>query len=183
MHTFIYSFYAYSFYMSGVLRWMYVESEHGSYTAGVSLAIIFNFIFGLLQLGKAVSMFKSISETEVAGQIAIEVIDRVPKVLPDEPGKKKLKCKVSDLQGRIEFKKVSFTYSGSKEKKGISHFTTVFEAGKTTALVGPSGSGKSTVLKLIERFYDADDGQILIDGRDIKDLHVESFRKMVGYVS
>jgi ATP-binding cassette subfamily B (MDR/TAP) protein 1 len=54
--------------------------------------------------------------------------------------------------------------------------------GKTTAIVGPSGSGKSTVVQLIERFYDPNSGQVLIDGEDLKTLNLRGFRCNVGYV-
>jgi len=54
--------------------------------------------------------------------------------------------------------------------------------GKTTAIVGPSGSGKSTVVQLIERFYDPAEGQVLIDGEDLRNVNLRDFRKRVGYV-
>lgn len=57
-----------------------------------------------------------------------------------------------------------------------------FEANKTTAIVGPSGSGKSTIVQLIERFYDPDQGEILIDGTPLRDLNLMSYRRQVGYV-
>jgi len=65
----------------------------------------------------------------------------------------------------------------------LDNFSAVFEEGKTTALVGPSGSGKSTIVQLIERFYDADAGQVLMDGIDIKDLNLRDIRRQIGYVS
>ena len=55
--------------------------------------------------------------------------------------------------------------------------------GKTTAIVGPSGSGKSTIVQLMERFYDPNEGEILIDDVPIKELNLRSYRKQVGYVS
>jgi len=57
-----------------------------------------------------------------------------------------------------------------------------FEVGKKTALVGPTGSGKSSIIKLIERFYDVDEGSISIDGHDIKDTNLKWWRSNVGYV-
>jgi len=58
----------------------------------------------------------------------------------------------------------------------------VFEAGKTTAIVGPSGSGKSTVIQMLERFYNPESGTILFDGKDIKSLDLKSVRDYMGYV-
>ena len=57
-----------------------------------------------------------------------------------------------------------------------------FERGKTTAIVGTSGSGKSTIVQLIERFYDPDIGQVLVDGKDLKNLNLREYRKQIGYV-
>jgi ABC-type multidrug transport system fused ATPase/permease subunit len=54
--------------------------------------------------------------------------------------------------------------------------------GKTTAIVGPSGSGKSTCIQLIERFYDTNEGQVLVDGKDIKDIKLRHYRQQIGYV-
>ncbi len=60
----------------------------------------------------------------------------------------------------------------------------MFEEGKTTALVGPSGSGKSTIVQLLERFYDPEEGQVLLDGTDIKSLNLSTLRReILGYVS
>ncbi len=84
--------------------------------------------------------------------------------------------KITDTAGRIEFKNVTFSYPTRKEQKILDGFSAVFEAGKTTALVGTSGSGKSTIVQLIERFYDPSLGQILVDGEDLKALNLRDFR-------
>ena len=65
----------------------------------------------------------------------------------------------------------------------MKKFSATFELGKTTAIVGPSGSGKSTIVQLIERFYDPNNGEVLIDGVPLKNLHLKNYRKQVGYVS
>jgi ABC-type multidrug transport system fused ATPase/permease subunit len=64
----------------------------------------------------------------------------------------------------------------------LQDFTAEFEMGKSTALVGPSGSGKSTIVQMVERFYDPTEGEVLVDGVNIKDLNLNSFRRQVGYV-
>ena len=64
----------------------------------------------------------------------------------------------------------------------LQNFSFKFEIGKTTAIVGPSGSGKSTIVQLIERFYDPNNGEVLIDGKNIKELCLREFRQKVGYV-
>ena len=65
----------------------------------------------------------------------------------------------------------------------LKKFSSVFEAGKTTALVGPSGSGKSTIIQLIERFYLPKSGEIFVDGKPIQSLQLKELRRCIGYVS
>jgi ABC-type multidrug transport system fused ATPase/permease subunit len=64
----------------------------------------------------------------------------------------------------------------------MNDFSCKFEVGKQTAIVGPSGSGKSTTIQLVERFYDATEGQVLIDGKDIKSINLRNYRQQIGYV-
>lgn len=85
---------------------------------------------------------KAVSEGKVAGKMAYDIIDRKPAILLDDPKASRVK----DIEGRIEFKDVSFTYPTRKEQIVLNNFSAVFEAGKTTAIVGTSGSGKSTVI-------------------------------------
>ncbi|PRX41966.1 ABC transporter ATP-binding protein [Salegentibacter salegens] len=90
------------------------------------------------------------------------------------------KIKVSDLKGEIEFKDVRFSYTDDEEVlKGVS-----FKAnpGETIAIVGATGAGKSTVINLLNRFYEIDSGQILVDGIDIKDITLESLRSEIAVV-
>ncbi|WP_037037852.1 ABC transporter ATP-binding protein, partial [Pseudovibrio sp. JE062] len=83
-------------------------------------------------------------------------------------------------KGRIEFKNVEFDYGETKALNGLEM---VAKAGDVTALVGASGAGKSTVFSLIERFYEIDNGAILIDGQDIRDFNMESLRSNIAIVT
>ena len=87
------------------------------------------------------------------------------------------------MEGKIEFKDVDFFYPTRPDTQVLKKLSLTFELGKTTAIVGPSGSGKSTIVQLIERFYDPNAGEVLIDGHNIKDLNLRSYRRQVGYVS
>ncbi|MGD9714031.1 MAG: ABC transporter ATP-binding protein [Thermomicrobiales bacterium] len=83
--------------------------------------------------------------------------------------------------GLIEFRDVSFAYPQAEEPV-LSDISFVARPGQTTAIVGPTGSGKSTLIGLIERFYDATEGAVLIDGVDVRDMRLADLRSRIGYV-
>jgi len=109
---------------------------------------------------------KFVNDAQIGGKLAHDVIDHVPKVQGNDKSKKFIKREDVTSPMKIEFKGVNFTYPSRKDLPVLKDFNCVFEAGKTTALVGPSGSGKSTVIQLLERFYDPTEGQVLIDDLD-----------------
>lgn len=94
-------------------------------------------------------------------------------VLPDEP---------QQFQGGIELKNVEFTYPSRPEHPVLNRVSLVCEPGKLTAIVGLSGSGKSTIASLITRFYDPQHGDVLIDGRNVKDINVTTLRGHISLV-
>lgn len=87
---------------------------------------------------------------------------------------------IGEVQGEIEFQDVSYGYD--EEKDVLKHVNLKIEKGKTFALVGPSGGGKTTICHLIPHFYDVVSGKILIDGKEIHDVTMESLRKNIGIV-
>lgn len=105
----------------------------------------------------------------------ITILD-TPHEIQDAPNAKPLR--VTD--GKIEFKHISFTYK--KGEPVIQDFDLSIKPGEKVALIGPSGGGKSTVTKLLLRFFDAQQGTILIDGQNIKNVSQDSLRSHVGYV-
>ncbi len=105
-----------------------------------------------------------------------EVLDydiKVSEIANPEP--------ISDLNSRIEFKNIGFYYD--KDNVILKNFNLTIPKGKTVALVGQSGSGKTTIANLLARFYDANEGQILIDGVDVKNLNLVQYRKLLGMVT
>ncbi|MBD2846576.1 ABC transporter ATP-binding protein [Paenibacillus sp. IB182496] len=84
------------------------------------------------------------------------------------------------LQGEIEFRNVGFGYE--PDQRIVEHLNLTIRAGESVALVGPSGGGKTTICSLLPRFYDVDEGQILIDGTDIRELTLRSLRGQIGIV-
>jgi len=90
--------------------------------------------------------------------------------------------KLSNPQGKIEFRNVSFQYPHTEEK-ALSDISFIIETSETVALVGESGSGKTTIANLIPRFYELQDGNIFYDGNDIRELSMESLRRNIALVS
>lgn len=103
------------------------------------------------------------------------VIDTKPTIL-NKPKAPKLILKSSP---RIEFKNVSFTYPGAS-KPVLQNISFIIEPGEKIALVGENGAGKTTLVKLLTRLYEVSDGQILINGKDIRDINLESWHQHLG---
>ena len=83
----------------------------------------------------------------------------------------------------MEFKNVYFNYPSRPDVAVLSDLSLEANVGQTLALVGPSGCGKSTVIQLLQRFYDANLGSVLVDGRDVKSLNLKWLRSQIGVVS
>ncbi|WP_312907686.1 ABC transporter ATP-binding protein [Tissierella praeacuta] len=88
---------------------------------------------------------------------------------------------LDEVKGNIKFNNVSFSYNNGKNTV-LANLNLSIEAGKTVALVGPSGAGKTTLCHLIPRFYEIEEGEILIDNIDIRDIKIKSLRKKIGLV-
>lgn len=90
---------------------------------------------------------------------------------------------LDEVRGEIEFEHVKFSYPSRPDSIVLKDFNLKVKAGKTVALVGASGSGKSTAIALVQRFYDANDGIVRIDGVDIRRLQLKWVRGEMGLVS
>lgn len=91
--------------------------------------------------------------------------------------------KLNKLDGHIQFKDVSFSYPSRLDVLIFDKLCLDIPPGKIVALVGGSGSGKSTIVSLIERFYEPNSGQILLDGTDIRELDLKWLRQQIGLVN
>lgn len=87
----------------------------------------------------------------------------------------------ADWKGQIHFDDVTFCYPGA-DHPALEHINFTAEPGETTAIIGSTGSGKSTLLNLIPRFFDVTEGQVTLDGVDVRDIQQETLRKQLGYV-
>lgn len=104
----------------------------------------------------------------------LEIMDANPE--EDNPGAKN----IDNVEGTIEFRDVSYGYD--EDTDVLKHINLKIEKGKTFALVGPSGGGKTTICHLIPHFYDIASGQLLIDGKEIHEITMESLRRNIGIV-
>lgn len=110
--------------------------------------------------------------------------DRISEVLRTEGSIKNPDSPVNlpeDTRGLVEFKNVSFKYPGADDL-ALNNISFKAFPGQTTAIIGSTGSGKSSLINLIPRFYDAQNGQILIDGKNIQDVEIHDLRTKIGYV-
>jgi len=148
---------------------------NGSVTAGTLVAFtgyMWRFYMPVQQFGR---INQRIQRCVTSAERVFEVLDSDPEPLRREDG-----VVLDPVQGRIEFRNVRFSYEpGKYALDGISF---VVEPGEMIGLVGPSGAGKSTLVHLIARFYDVDEGQILVDGHDIRDLNLKAYRQSIGVV-
>jgi ATP-binding cassette, subfamily B, multidrug efflux pump len=137
-------------------------------------------IMGFLMLGMISIM---LPRANVAAERIDEVLSTQPSIADPQPDKAKdaLLGADGDPGARISFNDVSFRYSDGAENV-LDHISFTAEPGKTTAIIGSTGCGKSTVIKLIERFYDATEGSVTVDGVDVRDVSQKALRAQFGYV-
>ncbi len=90
---------------------------------------------------------------------------------------------MASIKGEIEFKNVSFSFDSKNRRNILENLNFRIKPGENIAILGATGSGKSVLVKLIPRFYDVSEGEILIDGINIKDITLKSLRKQIGFVS
>jgi ATP-binding cassette, subfamily B, multidrug efflux pump len=107
--------------------------------------------------------------------------ERINEFLKTEPAIKSATPEALNLQGKIEFKNVSFVYPDSGIK-ALNNFSFTANPGQSIAILGHTGSGKSTVAQVLLRLYDVNEGQVLIDDKDIREINLDEFRANTGYV-
>ena len=117
----------------------------------------------------------------------LSAAERIFDILDTDPDicDRKDVLELPDIKGTVEFKNVSFTYDRGTpaETKVLSDVNFTIRPGETIALVGPTGAGKTTIVNLISRFYDIEEGTILIDGYDLTKVSIESLRRQMGVMT
>ncbi|KAF2310356.1 hypothetical protein GH714_007963 [Hevea brasiliensis] len=149
------------------------------YKGGDIVSIVFVVLTGSLSLGQASPCLTAFSAGQTAAYKMFDVIGRNPQIdACDTYGRT-----LDDIHGDIELKDIYFSYPARPEEQIFGGFSISIPSGSTTALVGETGSGKSTVISLIERFYDPQAGEVLIDGINIKEFQLKWIRQKIGLVS
>ena len=118
---------------------------------------------------------------DVSAKRILEVLDTEPHVTDGTRTEGAKNADGTPVRGRVEFRDVSFTYPDAREPM-LEHVSFTAQPGQTVAFIGSTGSGKTTLVNLVPRFYDATDGQVLVDGVDVKDYTLQSLRDKIGYV-
>lgn len=140
------------------------------------------FIYYLVMLYSIINPLKEFSKASYNIPKGLASMERVDKILKAENTikEKPEPVRIASFGHSIEFRNVSFRYG---EKWVLHDINLKIEKGKTVALVGQSGSGKSTLVDLIPRYYDTQEGQVLIDGTDVRDLCIHDLRMLIGNVN
>ena len=169
------------FIMSSITVLIVWVGAHNVDTGTLQVGDMMAFIQYTMQIVMAFLMISMISimlpRAAVSARRINEVVDTEPSI-KDKDETKKFN---PDKKGLVEFKNVSFRYPDA-DTEILEDINFTAEPGKTTALIGSTGSGKSTVVNLIPRFYDVTEGELLVDGVNVKDVAQKDLRGIIGYV-
>ena len=145
----------------------------------LSIGVLASFVFYLQTFFDPIQSLSQLYTTYQAGMAALdkifELLDEKPDIA-DRPAS----IELPRVRGEIRFEDVTFSYGG--DAIALDDVSLVVPPGQTLALVGETGAGKSTLAKLVARFYDPDDGRVLIDGYDLRDVTERSLRSQLGIV-
>ncbi|XP_060726456.1 ATP-dependent translocase ABCB1-like [Tachysurus vachellii] len=153
--------------------------EPENYSIGKVLTVFFSVMIGAFSLGQGAPNLESVAKARGAAYMIYNTID-MPRPIDSSS---KEGYKPDSVQGDIEFKNIHFSYPSRKDVKILQGINLKVPRGKTIALVGSSGCGKSTTIQLLQRFYDPDQGEVTLDGRDLRTLNVRWLRENIGIVS
>ena len=164
-----------------ILRWPEQRDASGRViaNAGNTLGVLVAFTQYVWQFYQPVmelaTSSRMVTRAASSAQRVFEVLDTPPEIYSRTGAVTK-----PTLDGRVEFRNVSFSYEGAQP--ALRDITLTVEPGEMIGLCGPSGAGKSTFVNMLCRFYDPTDGQILIDGTDVRDYDVKWLRRQIGMV-
>ncbi|UJR08519.1 hypothetical protein I4U23_012782 [Adineta vaga] len=156
-----------------------IRTECNNYTAGHWMVVFISCLTTTFSLSNLIPNLQAFAEASGSGGYVFDVIQRQSKIdIFSDEGEKP-----ATFTGDIEFKNIHFTYPARQDAPVLNGLTMKIPSGKTIALCGSSGCGKSTSIQMIQRFYDPEEGEVLLDGRDIRSLNLRWLRSNIGIVS
>ena len=158
---------------------VYWVGSYKIFSGEISLGQLISFLtlsgFFLGPLSRLLTMQPNLQEAFVAAERLSDVMD-----IPEETKDEGSFDGIDSFEDELEFKNVSFSYG--TRGRAVQNIGFKIKKGEKIAFVGKSGSGKSTLLKLLMKFYKCEEGNILIDGKDVSNLKIEEYRNLIGYV-
>lgn len=151
-----------------------ISIQAGNLTQGALVALVNYMSQMLVELLKLANLVNTLSKSEACARRVNEVFERVPSMTEGE-------LSADGLSGSIEFCDVTFSYPGAAAPS-LSHVSFSARPGQVVGVIGGTGSGKSTLASLLMRFYDATSGSVLVGGRDVRTLTLESLHRLVSIV-
>lgn len=150
-------------------------AEPGGLSPGVFVSFVLYMTMFVQPIEVIGQMARMVNRATSSAQRVFEVLDTEPQILDRHRA-----MTPERIEGEVEFRNVVFSYDGVRKIiKGVNFKV---KPGEMIGLVGSSGSGKTTLINLLARFYDLDQGQILIDGEDVRDLEIGAYRQQLGMV-
>ncbi|MDQ8650640.1 multidrug efflux ABC transporter subunit EfrA [Enterococcus sp. FR042] len=153
-----------------------VQISHGDLEVGNLIAFIEYIFHALFSFMLFASVFMMYPRAAVSASRIQEALDMEPAIREEEG------VTETATKGYLEFKNVTFAYPGHAESPVIRNVSFKSSPGETVAFIGSTGSGKSTLIQLIPRFYDVSEGEILIDGVNVKEYQLSALRNKIGYI-
>ncbi|KAL4093103.1 hypothetical protein PRIC1_012092 [Phytophthora ramorum] len=147
---------------------------------GTVFQAFFGVLMGTISLSQISPNITAVAEAKGAAATIYKILDTASAI---DTSRDDIGYKPEDCAGRIQAVNVNFTYPSRPDVQILNDYNVTIEPGQTVAFVGSSGGGKSTLISLLERFYDPNEGSILLDGRDVKTLNVKWLRSQIGLVS
>ncbi|MBO1307472.1 ABC transporter ATP-binding protein [Enterococcus sp. 669A] len=154
-----------------------IQIDSGQLEVGTLIAFIEYIFHALFSFMMFATVFMMYPRANVSALRIQEVFDRDPEIKDNPKG-----ITMPAQKGYVEFKNVTFAYPGHSESPVIRNVSFTASPGETVAFIGSTGSGKSTLIQLIPRFYDVTEGEVLVDGVDVRSYQLKDLRAKIGYI-
>lgn len=152
------------------------QVEDGKITLGEVISVFGMMLFAVIGISQALNQLPEVFKTKASFAMIAEIVERTPEI-PNRGGRR-----LDRINGQVDLSKLRFKYP-TRDALVLNDLSLSVKPGQTVALVGESGSGKSTIFALVERFYDPEGGQVLIDGVDLRELDPKWYHRQVAIVS